>query len=469
MFENSLDAIFETVPDGTILDANPAACSLFGYTVQEMRDIGREGLTDSNDPLLDAALRKRQETGKFTGEITMVKKGGEKIPVQISTSGYSLGNGEERTVLIVRDITEKRRLDNILIEREAGIRSMIENTDGSIWMIDRDLKLIAFNTAFQNRFGRGTGRNVRKGDDVTISIPESIREEWIGYYKKGLSGKRFSIQTATVPPLEKMYIKYHFNPITDIDGNIKGLTITGHNTTDQVKLQKELSKRTREIQNLLKHSFEERELENHLIAGNLHDDLGQKLTALKLNIAWLRSRIGVQSAPVDLKFSEMNRIIDDSVESINRIVHGLRPSMLDDLGLKAAVEWLTEDFNKKSGISVTLNFNPSEFRVDEKVALAVFRIIQESLTNIIRHAKATHVMITLITGKELKVIIEDNGTGINKNRIASPGSFGINIMAERAQSLGGSLKISAGKGGGTIVTAVFSLKKVKHDKGIDNR
>lgn len=200
--------------------------------------------------------------------------------------------------------------------------------------------------------------------------------------------------------------------------------------------------------------IEAREDEKTLIARELHDELGQMLTALKMDLSWLRERIPEERAELSAKAQQMNAMLDQTVASVRRISADLRPLMLDDLGLADAAQWLVEDFGRRSGIECRLDLDAEADldAIERASATAIYRALQESLTNIARHSGAKHAWVMLgVNGGQLELEIEDDGRGIAPDEIAKSRSLGLKGMRERIQYLGGLLEIARAPRGGTRV------------------
>lgn len=200
-----------------------------------------------------------------------------------------------------------------------------------------------------------------------------------------------------------------------------------------------------------------REDERTGIAREIHDELGQALTALKMDLAWLGRRAaepgGIASAVVLDKVKAMSQMADDIIGQIRQISAQLRPGVLDDLGLSAAIEWQAQAFEQRTGTVCDVASNLGDQLLDNQLSTAVFRIFQEALTNVIRHANAQHVDVRLeCADKWLTLEVEDDGCGIPPESITSPKSLGLLGMRERARRLGGALSISKGADGGTLLT-----------------
>lgn len=200
-----------------------------------------------------------------------------------------------------------------------------------------------------------------------------------------------------------------------------------------------------------------REDERAYIAHEIHDELGQTLTALMLDLSWLKDRLAktqdvpARSALVE-KLRAMTEIVGMTMATVRKIAAELRPGILDERGLKAAVEWQAQEFEKHTGIRCRLLSSLDEIELDRNLATAVFRIVQESLTNIARHAQATEVRLTLgARGDDLVLEVEDDGRGIGEREIADPRALGILGMRERALLLGGSVSFGSADGRGTRV------------------
>jgi len=203
-----------------------------------------------------------------------------------------------------------------------------------------------------------------------------------------------------------------------------------------------------------------REEERIQIARELHDQLGQALTAMKFDLAWLTDRLVNKDAALGHKARAVTAQMDTMIKTVRRIATELRPGMLDDLGLAASIEWLAHDFEKHTGIMCEVNVSsPELLPLPRAPSLAVFRIFQETLTNVARHAGARHIEVQLAaTPEALTLQVHDDGRGIQAGEIVGLHSLGLLGMRERAHRLGGTFNIQGVPGDGTIVTVSIPLQ-----------
>lgn len=195
-----------------------------------------------------------------------------------------------------------------------------------------------------------------------------------------------------------------------------------------------------------------REDEAGRIARELHDEVGQVLTSVKIDLSSLLRAYGSANAGLDRHVGELSERIDDAVGFVRRIASELRPAVLDRLGLVSALEWQAREFEARTGLPVVLEVNGVEEPIDERVSITVFRLIQEALTNVARHAEASHVTIDLRgAGGELALTVTDDGKGIDRAAAADPATLGILGMRERALLVGGTFTIGGGAHDGTMI------------------
>lgn len=227
----------------------------------------------------------------------------------------------------------------------------------------------------------------------------------------------------------------------------------------------EISQSRERLRALSVHLQSVREEELARVAREIHDELGQVLTGLKYDVYWIREQLTrareeSATAAVVEKTQSMLKNIDSTILSVRRIMTELRPAVLDDLGLAAAIEWQARDFQERTGIQCNLISNVEELDLDSETLTSVFRIFQESLTNIARHAGASMVSIGLQSdGETLSLEMEDDGRGIKDEEIATKQSFGIMGMRERARLLNGKLDISSARAKGTTVSLQIPLAR----------
>ncbi len=207
-----------------------------------------------------------------------------------------------------------------------------------------------------------------------------------------------------------------------------------------------------------------REEERTRIAREVHDELGQALTGLKLDLSWLATKLARTQPPVQDKVRTMTAHLDETIQTVRRIATELRPGILDSLGLVAAIEWQANEFQTRTGIPCFVDISVADTLWDQEFSTVFFRIFQETLTNVIRHAKATQVDVRLFEDSgHLVLIVKDNGRGISEDEMAGTRSNGLVGMRERAMLIEGELTLHGSPGQGTTVTLRAPMRKAKDE------
>ena len=194
------------------------------------------------------------------------------------------------------------------------------------------------------------------------------------------------------------------------------------------------------------------EEERKRIAREIHDELGQQLSLLRLELGLMEDQIPAAQKELRKESHSLTKLIDASIRSVQKISSDLRPTLLDNLGIGAAVEWQTKEFQKRTKIICEVTIEPPEIKLDQERTTALFRILQEALTNIVRHARATKVIVSLILGDHAVTLrVQDNGIGITPQHLTDARSFGLMGMRERIYPWGGNVEIHGEAGKGTEV------------------
>ncbi len=224
------------------------------------------------------------------------------------------------------------------------------------------------------------------------------------------------------------------------------------------KAVKELERSHEQLRNLAAHLQSTREEERKWIAREMHDELGQTLTALKMDLSVIKEKLasnqGIEIIG-DMVKTDLE-LVNATIKTVKRLCTELRPSILDHLGLGAAIEWQAQEYTKRSGIECEFNMVPRDIIVDGKHSIALFRIFQESLTNVLRHARATRVTATLRDqGDNVVLEIADNGVGIKDEQLSKANSFGLLGIRERVQICNGEMLIAGNQNDGTKITVII--------------
>lgn len=258
----------------------------------------------------------------------------------------------------------------------------------------------------------------------------------------------------------KRWFNISLDPILTQDNQIEGAVHIMRDITEYKRAKHALERSKKELLDLSLHLESAREQERTNIAREIHDELGQSLTALKMDLFWLRKKLSKNQRSLNDKLTDMSSLIDFTIQTVKKISSELRPGVLDDLGIASAIEWLAEDLKNRTTIQFDIEITPKDIVLDEMSSTAIFRIVQEALTNITRHAQATKVTIYFQqkSGKvELK--IRDNGKGIREGEIKDSKSFGLIGIRERVRSLSGGFNIKGIQGKGTTLNVTIPINK----------
>jgi signal transduction histidine kinase len=233
----------------------------------------------------------------------------------------------------------------------------------------------------------------------------------------------------------------------------------------RMETEEQLISHRQKLRSLYAHLHSLREEERTRIAREIHDELGQVLTALKMDLAWTKAHIPKELKTLLEKTDANLELVDRTIQTIKRIITELRPGILDHLGLGAAIEWQLAEFRKRTGIACHVKIEPPDLSIEPTISIALFRIFQEALTNVTRHANATVVKALLRQdAHEIRLEVADNGIGISKEQLSQPKSFGLMGMRERVHQLSGEIRISGKLGSGTVLNVTIPLTGSLYDR-----
>ncbi|HSI96483.1 MAG: PAS domain-containing protein [Methylophilaceae bacterium] len=353
---------------------------------------------------------------------------------------------------ISRDITERRRIEDALARRELEFRTLAENSPDLIIRFDRECHLVYINPAFARYLDipLAQAQQVRLEDLWQALMPWEDYHARLKHVMASGEGDQILLEWrksdgGLTSHLMQMIAEY------DEHGDVEGVLAIGHNITELKATERRLEKSRAQLRAMTMRREEAREEERKRIAREIHDELGQLLSVLRLNITTLDYRFGEIEPELRLKAQRMVETMDRAIIVVRNLATRLRPAALN-AGIVSALEWQAQEFFDNTGIECVLHLPNGEISLDEERSMAVFRIAQESLTNILRHAQASRADIFLRCSDGIcELGIRDDGQGFDPARTASQNSFGIIGMRERALMLGGTLQIDSEVGRGAIL------------------
>ncbi|MDB6121520.1 MAG: Multi-sensor signal transduction histidine kinase [Pedosphaera sp.] len=360
---------------------------------------------------------------------------------------------------IVTDITEKKRADEAIRQSEERFRAISEQSLMGIYIV-QDRKFTYVNPKMTEIYGYTPEEMLQLPSVIDLVIEEDRPkiEEIIQRTADDMKGVRYGLRVRRkdggVITVEVHRFKTELNGKVAVIGTLQDVT-------QRVQEEEILQRTTEQLQTLSRRLLELQETERRHIARELHDEIGQALTALKINLqAVQRMANSTAFAP---RLLDSISIVDRTLRQVRNLSLDLRPSMLDDLGLCSALRWYADQQAQRSGLRIQFTANPPEMRLETAVETACFRVAQEALTNIVRHAQAHSVWVELkVEGKTLHLTIRDDGVGFDldliRQQVANGTSLGVLGMEERASLMGGRIEMKSVSGEGSEVHGWFPVE-----------
>ena len=461
LFEGSPEGIVSTDMERRVMDINPAFEKMFGYSREELR--GKD--------ILDCHIPKgREEEGRhLSGRIVRgetvitetVRRRADwrEIPVLL-WGGPVVVEGKQVGILaIYQDITERKKAEEEAAYQRDYFRALFEGSPDAVVSVDMERRVMDINPAFEKMFGYSL-EDIRGTDILDCHIPEGKEEEGRDINRRIAQGE--VVVTETVrrgADWREIPVLLRGAPVM-VEGQQVGILGMYRDISERKRAEQELTSSRQQLRELAAHLQAVREGERTSIARELHDEMGQMLTALKMDLSWLNKRLPRDETLLLDKIRAMVKLTDANIRAVKRISAQLRPGILDDLGLTAAIEWETEEFQKRTGIKCELSMDEELIVLEQDRSTAIFRIFQEALTNVSRHARANRVKASLreeAGGLVLRVV--DDGKGITEKQASHPRSFGLIGMRERTLAMGGEMEIQGIPGEGTTLTVRLPLRR----------
>ena len=376
--------------------------------------------------------------------------------------------GKPCLLCISMDITERKKAEEELNLAYQRLSYHLKNTPLAVIEWDKDLNITGWSGQAEKIFGwtasEALGKNMLATDFLLVYEEDRPKVDKVAYeLMNGQVDRNVSVNRNNTKDRKVIYCEWYNSALRDEAGNVITILSLTHDVTEEKEAEVKLNESYQQIRSLTEHLQNIREEERTRISREIHDELGQMLTVIKMDVSWLDKKLGKTNEAVNEKLHDLIEIIDATVQSVRRISYELRPQLLD-LGLSAAIEWHLKEFEKRSGIRTTFN-NPEENpELEDSVRTGLFRIFQESLTNIARHSGADHVHVNLFEkSKQLILSIVDNGKGFDNDKVAEKRTLGILGLLERCQMIGAHCDIQSSPGQGTTVTAVLPLAEKSED------
>lgn len=459
--------------DGTLITSVPSRENLVGAPAPELLDVlekvpqsglhvvsrtkgdgVRQSLTLSRVPQFPLLV-------SATHDVDEALASWRETAVTIATAGFiAIAVILVAAVLLGRHLLREEELAQSLMDAHTRYQDTLNAVMDAIVAIDEAQNIVLFNPAAEQMFG------ITAEDAIGSPLSRLMPARHRANHTSNVQGFQHALETSRAmgPRLEIMGLRADGHEFP-IESTISRTTIAGRlqftavlrDISERQAAEAAVKDMNRQLRGLSTSLLDVREQERTRIARELHDELGQQLTGLKLDFSWLHTRIKDGQAVTPEQLESMRMLLDGCITSVRRISTELRPIILDDLGFGEAVTWQSREVSKRSGLEITLDLQATELVDEGRWATPLFRIVQEALTNVVRHAQANHVWISLLQEDEALVLrIEDDGVGIPSNP-GRGGGFGLVSMRERSTAIGGTMHLSTGQRGGAVVQVTLLL------------
>ncbi len=362
-------------------------------------------------------------------------------------------------VATIRDITEKKKAETELLESEERYRGLLVNLDAGVVIHAPNTSIIMNNPKASELLGLSVDQ--MKGKLAIDPEWKFIRENQsalpfeeypvniIATQKKGFKDLVYGVNRPVTNDIKWLVVNGF--PVFDNKNELTEIVVSFIDITERKNGEEEIKANSKLLRELYINSQNIREEERTHIAREIHDELGQQLTGLKMDLFWINRRLNTTDEILKEKIYGTIGLIDTTIKTVRKIATELRPSILDDLGLIAALEWQGEEFEKRSDIKVNFNSSIGDLLIQPDIATALFRIYQELLTNIARHANAGNVKTKVyLDNNELYLQVNDDGTGFDADDVINKKTLGLRGIKERVNLVNGTVEMKSKIGEGTF-------------------
>ena len=463
LIEQASDGIVITDLAGEILEVNHSIKQMLGYAGEEM--IGYPltvFMPDDDIAAIPLRINELMQGKNLMYERRLLKKDGTVLDVEINSKMAS----SHTLIAFIRDITQRIKISADLKKSIERYELIAAATNDVIWDHDFENNITWGNKSLYQLYGVEAGTTAINFEMFINQIHPDDREGIKTRFEEAVKNRQSSItEEFRFKNAEGEYRIFYDRAFIKYDdvGNPERILGVMLDITEREKAAELLQKSYKDIRQLASNLQSIREDERTNIAREIHDELGQQLTGLKMDLHWLTRKINSADEEVIKKMKESVDLINATISSVRKIATELRPSILDDLGLLAALEWQGEEFEKRSGTKVKFINEAGDLTVKPEVATAIFRIYQELLTNIARHANAALVTASLyIVADILYFSIKDDGNGFNLVTISNKKTLGLLGIKERTILIGGTyeIKTKPGEGSETIISIPVKIATV---------
>lgn len=461
-------SIITTELSGVITYWNAGSENLFGYQANEV--IGKKivGLIVKKEDqvtisrLKNLSIVAQEQKRTQSAEVLFYHKNGKQLWVNLTISPIINENGEVVGLSSIgEDITQRKITELALIQNEEMFRNVWENSADGMRLIDENAKIKLVNRAFCDLVEMPYEKLIGQYFNVCYFDRD---ENEIKKFRDNLMNNQIPTRQVTMIKLwngKEIPVEIS-NSFIDLQDDKRVLFSIFRDISEQKEFERKIKDSEERYRKLALHLQTIREQERTKIAQDIHDHLGQQLTALYFEISSIRTLRNWSKKSIEERLDGINKLIDQLIESVQRISAELRPPILDDLGLIPAIEWEISAFQARTGIKTNLRKEVQDINVPKSVATIVYRILQEALTNVARHSKATKVIVDLnLQNGDFIMVIKDNGIGFSEEKFSDPNSIGLIGMKERAYSLKGDLIIKSKPKEGTSVILIVPIDGVK--------
>lgn len=458
----ALEAIITVDEQQHIVMINPAAERLFGVAAVDAlgSDLARfipPRLREKHAEHVRAfnAAGQRELPMATRAPVLGLRANGNEIPLEATVSRVeSLGpHGRQvHFTVLMRDLSNEHGLQSALDTFRKQMRAVSDLAPVAMWITDAQ-QIVFANRACARLFGAADPADLM-GRTIFELMPAESHVALRRRLEEAQAGGK--VTRARIAALDGTPRDVEIAIAALPDHGQSALQMVISDVTQRRHEQDAQDRSRRQLRGLAASQVLAREDERRRIARELHDELGQRLTALKMELSTLDGGIAPQA--LRQRLVQMMEMVDETIASVRHIAKDLRPAMLDDLGLNAAIEWLANDTSRRLGIEVTLQLDETEPASDDGAAITLYRIVQEALTNVARHARATRVRIALRQeGEGLTLTVQDDGAGFKGDALDGEGSYGLVGIRERAYMLGGDLWIDSVPEGGVRLSVRIPL------------